>query len=260
MKFLLFLILPIASISELVKCYKEQKLEKKSSFNTTSSYTVLYLDNDFSDDYLYFEVTVYNGYFYYDDVIFYSFRNEIFGDEISSNTYIFLESSAWSYKSNKINYHDGIYDKYTTYYKIPRKKNYKYVYFYYPVFRGNYLIVKNIVTLSTGSKVGIVLGSISFLIILIILIIIIYRLRIKRRKHNNKYPTSGYNSKMDEYNYPNNPPKPISNYPTPSDFQPDFPSYQPNYSSTQSLYNSTESKNMPPAEPLQHSDPSSSVY
>ena len=56
LKFLLLLILPISSISlggTLLKCYKEEKLEKKGSFNATTSYTALYLDNDFSGDYIY---------------------------------------------------------------------------------------------------------------------------------------------------------------------------------------------------------------
>ena len=256
MKFLLLLILPIASISfggAMLKCYKEEKLEKKGSFNATTSYTVLYLDNDFSGDCLYFEVTVYNGYFYYNDQIYYGFRNEIFGDEISSNNFVFLDSSTESYNSEKINYHDGVYDKLTAYYKIPRKEGYKYVYFYYPVFKGNYLIVKNVVSISGGAIAGIVLGSIAFLIILIAIICLI---RIKRRKNNISYSSSGYSSKKAEYNYPNNAPMP-SNYPPPSDFNSNFPPYQPNYSSTQPSYNSHELNKM--AQPLPNISPSSGI-
>ena len=110
MKFSLLIILPIASISfggASLNCDKEVKLEKKGSFNTTTSYIALYLDNDFSGDYIYFEVTVYNGKFYYNDQIYYGFRNEIFGDEISENNYVFLDSSTGSYNSENINYHDG---------------------------------------------------------------------------------------------------------------------------------------------------------
>ena len=51
------------------------------------------------------------------DQIYYGFRNEIFGDEISSNNYVFLDSSTGSYNSEKI--------KLTTYYKIQREEGYK---------------------------------------------------------------------------------------------------------------------------------------
>ena len=128
------------------------------------------------------------------------------------------------------------------------------MYFYYPVFRGNYLILKNVVSLSGGAIAGIVLGSIAFLIF--ILIIIIYYIRIKRRKNNIGFSSSGYSWKMTEYNYPNNTPMP-SNYPPPSDFNSDFPPYQPNYSSTQSSYNSTELNQM--AQPLPNIPPSSGI-
>ena len=256
MKFLFLLILPIASISfggASVKCYKETKLEKNGSFNTTTSYTALYLDNDFSGDYLSFEVTVYNGYFEYNDKIYYGYRNQIFGDEISSYHFIYLDSSTESYNSEKINYHNGVYEKLTTYYRIPRREGYKYVYFYYPIFTGNYLIVKNVVSISGGAIAGIVLGSIAFLIILIAIICFI---RIKRRKNNISYSSSGYSSKMAENICPNNTPMP-SNYPPPSDFNSDFPPYQPNYPSTEPSYNSTELNQM--AQPQPNIPPSSDI-
>lgn len=226
--------------------HKRRKIKKKGSFYTSSNFIVLYLDNDFNDDYIYFEVTVYKGSFIYTE-LYYSFVNQRFND-IEKNQYVFLDSNENSYKTRDINYHNKIYDEFTYYYKIPHKKGYKYVYIYYPKFEGglsSYLIVKNVIPSSAGVIVGIVMGIVVFLVILIIIIFWFLR---KRRKNLIDYSTSGYSSKMADYNYPNQTPMPLSNNPSPDFSQPEYPPYKSDYISAEPSYNSTQSNNIAPSQ------------
>ena len=220
MELLLLLTLPIASVcggGAYMKCYKEEKLNKKGTFKTTEGYTVLYLDNNnLSGDSEYFEVTVVNGVFIYDDLMYYSLKNEVFGDEINDGI-IWLGSSKESEKTIKTNLHNGIYEKCTASYEIPRKKGFKYLYIYPPFFQGEYLTVKHTQKKGISKSLIIILVVISGILFCLILTIIMFCIKSKMRRRNIiDYSLYGPNSKMANINYSNNPPMPIYPPPPPS--------------------------------------------
>ena len=137
------------------------------------------LKNNFnSDDTLYFEMTAYHGQFYYYDM-YYLFSDDIYNSldlNIMGTKYYSTESTTSSY----YNY----YYEHSLGFKLDNR-NYKYIYFSYPEYYGDY---SSLVTVKNVSSLGLAIAVIIVIVVVVVIVIaasIIVFIICKRRRYRS---------------------------------------------------------------------------